>query len=128
LVLLAGLALLATGCSTSRPGGDVVTPTPTEVVGEVPKGPDALPVPVVYQNGDAAAGKTVFSTNCVACHTLSDAGATGTVGPDLDESKPELGLAVDRIANGRGGMPPFKGTLPDKQIADVAAYVVEATS
>ena len=36
--------------------------------------------------GDAAAGKTVFmSQGCGSCHTLSEAAATGTVGPNLDE-------------------------------------------
>ena len=36
--------------------------------------------------GDAAAGKQVFmSTGCGNCHTLSEAGATGTVGPNLDD-------------------------------------------
>ena len=34
----------------------------------------------------AAAGKAVFdSQGCAGCHTLADAGATGTTGPDLDE-------------------------------------------
>lgn len=37
--------------------------------------------------GDAAAGKTVFAANgCGSCHTLSAAGATGTIGPDLDKA------------------------------------------
>jgi cytochrome c oxidase subunit II len=36
--------------------------------------------------GTAAAGRTVFADNgCSSCHTLSAAGATGTVGPDLDK-------------------------------------------
>ncbi len=35
--------------------------------------------------GDAAAGKIVWDDNgCGSCHTLAAAGATGTVGPDLD--------------------------------------------
>jgi len=35
--------------------------------------------------GDATAGKAVFASNgCGSCHTLSAAGATGTIGPDLD--------------------------------------------
>ena len=39
--------------------------------------------------GDAAAGKEVFaSAGCAGCHTLADAGSTGTVGPNLDEAKP----------------------------------------
>jgi cytochrome c oxidase subunit 2 len=35
---------------------------------------------------NVAAGKQVFAANgCSACHTLADAGASGTVGPDLDK-------------------------------------------
>ncbi len=79
--------------------------------------------------GDAAAGKEVFeSAGCASCHTLADAGATGTVGPNLDEAKPPAELVVDRVTNGMGAMPPFSGQLSAEQINDVAAYVVNATS
>ena len=75
-------------------------------------------------SGDAAAGKQVFETaGCVACHTLADAGSTGTVGPNLDEAKPPASLVVERVTHGMGAMPPFKGQLTEKQIQDVAAYV-----
>ena len=91
-------------------GGGETTPTPAE------------------PSGDATAGKQVFeSAGCTSCHTLADAGATGTVGPNLDEAKPPLGLVVERVLNGKGAMPPFKSSLSTKQIADVAAYVVKAT-
>ena len=74
--------------------------------------------------GDAAAGKQVFeSAGCASCHTLADAGATGTVGPNLDEAKPPTTLVVDRVTNGQGAMPSFKGQLSETQIQDVAAYV-----
>lgn len=73
----------------------------------------------------AADGKGIFSTNCAGCHTLADAGATGTVGPNLDQSKPPEELAVDRVTNGQGAMPAFAETLSDEQIAAVAAYVAE---
>ena len=123
------LATVASGCSSSKPGEKVVSPTPATVVGTVPganKPPP--PVPAQYAKGDPAAGKQVFLTvGCKGCHTLKDAGATGTVGPNLDEVKPPLGRVVERVVNGKGAMPPFKGTLSTKQIADVAAYVVKAT-
>ena len=62
--------------------------------------------------GDAAAGKQVFATaGCKSCHTLKDAGATGTVGPNLDQKKPPLDLVVDRVTNGKGVMPSFSGQL-----------------
>jgi mono/diheme cytochrome c family protein len=74
--------------------------------------------------GDATAGKQVFATaGCTACHTLADAGSTGTVGPNLDQAKPPATLVVQRVTNGKGPMPPFKGQLSEKQIEDVAAYV-----
>src|SRR5690348_2257528 len=39
--------------------------------------------------GDAAKGKTVFaSAGCGACHAFKPAGATATIGPDLD-SRPQ---------------------------------------
>jgi mono/diheme cytochrome c family protein len=76
--------------------------------------------------GDAAAGKQVFITNCGTCHTLADAGTTGTVGPNLDDAMPSFDLAVDRVTNGQGVMPPFKDTLSAQQITDVATYVSQA--
>jgi sulfite dehydrogenase len=104
-----------------------VSATPTTVVGTVAQAPTAT-VPAQYKNGDPVAGKTIFKTGpCAGCHTLKDAGTTGTVGPNLDQAKPPLSLVVDRVTNGRGAMPSFKGQFSDKQIADVAAYVVKAT-
>ncbi len=74
--------------------------------------------------GPVAAGKKVFETaGCTSCHTLKDAGAAGTVGPNLDDAKPPKSLVVDRVTNGKGVMPPFKGQLSDAQIEAVATYV-----
>jgi uncharacterized membrane protein len=70
-----------------------------------------------------AEGRTVFTSNCVACHTLADAGSQGTVGPNLDAAHPDASLVRDRVTNGRGGMPPFQGRLSAAQIEAVAAYV-----
>ena len=77
--------------------------------------------------GDPAAGKEVFTANCGSCHTLADAGTTGTIGPNLDESQPSVELAVDRVTNGQGVMPSFADTLSEQQIQDVAAYASTAT-
>jgi cytochrome c6 len=121
------LLLLAAGCSSSKPGEKVVTPTPTTVIGTVPKA-QAASVPAQYQHGDSAAGKKIFTTvGCSGCHTLADANAHGTIGPNLDQAKPPLSLAVERVTKGAGAMPSFKGQLQDKQIADVTAYVVKAS-
>jgi len=68
-------------------------------------------------------GKSIFTTTCGACHTLADAGTSGNVGPNLDSSKPAKELVVDRVTNGRGQMPSFKGSLDEAQIQAVADYV-----
>ena len=75
--------------------------------------------------GDPVAGKAVFlgASACGGCHTLADAGTSGAVGPNLDESMPDNELVLDRVTNGQGGMPAFSSTLTEQQIADVAAYV-----
>jgi mono/diheme cytochrome c family protein len=115
-LILAACGLILAGCS----GGKTVEPRPQTVEGPVPTTPEV--------KGDAVAGKKVFaSAGCASCHTLKDAGATGTVGPNLDQKKPPLDLVVDRVTNGKPPMPAFSGQLSQKQIADVAAYVVQAT-
>ena len=78
--------------------------------------------------GDPVAGEAVFaSAGCGGCHTLTAAGSTGAVGPNLDQAKPEAALVVERVTNGKSPMPSFKGQLSEKQIEDVAAYVVQST-
>jgi mono/diheme cytochrome c family protein len=104
------------------------TPTAPEPQPEPEPGEtETPPPPPAGSEGDPAAGKEVFTTNCGSCHTLADAGTTGTVGPNLDESQPTVELAVDRVTNGQGVMPPFADTLSEQQIQDVAAYVSTAT-
>ena len=79
--------------------------------------------------GDPVAGKQVFlgSSACGTCHTLADAGTTGTIGPNLDDSQPSFELAVNRVTNGQGAMPAFSGQLSEQEIADVSAYVSTAS-
>src|SRR5436190_15618288 len=119
-----GAALLLGGCGSQG----TTAPVPETVVGSVPQPTLEPATPAFKLKGDPVAGKAIFlKAGCKGCHTLSDAGATGTVGPNLDQAKPDYRLATSRVTNGKGAMPPFKGTLTDQQIADVAAYVVKAT-
>jgi mono/diheme cytochrome c family protein len=116
------LLLVAAGCG----GGETVEAQPQTVEGKVPaqKTETTRTTPRSKQKGNATAGKEIFaSAGCGGCHTLSDAGTSGTVGPNLDEAKPSYDLAVDRVTNGQGAMPSFKGRLSQKQIQDVATYV-----
>ena len=80
--------------------------------------------PMPTPPGGGTDGKAIFaSAGCSGCHTLAAAGSTGTVGPNLDDAKPSKELAVDRVTNGQGGMPSFKGQLSEKQIEAVAEFV-----
>ena len=126
IVAIAALALAAVLAGCGAEG--VVAPTPVTVVGALPK-PALEPVtPAFKLKGDPTAGKQIFLTaGCTGCHTLADAKATGTVGPNLDTAKPDYRLATARVTLGKGAMPSFKGQLSDQQIANVASYVVKAT-
>jgi mono/diheme cytochrome c family protein len=69
-------------------------------------------------------GKQVFeSAGCASCHTLKDAGATGTIGPNLDQLKPSDARVEKQVINGGAIMPAFKGKLTPAQIKAVAEYV-----
>jgi mono/diheme cytochrome c family protein len=126
-IALAAL-LVAVGLLVAACGGKVVSPLPSKpTVGTLPTVQKAT-LPAAYKGGDSTAGKQVFlSAGCTGCHTLKDAGATGTVGPNLDQAKPPATLVFTRVTKGAGAMPPFKGKLTTKQIADVIAYVTKAT-
>ncbi len=78
--------------------------------------------------GNAQAGKAIFNEQgCGGCHVLEAAGSSGSVGPNLDEAKPEYDLIVDRVTNGKGVMPAFGDELSEEQIRNVAAYVYQST-
>ena len=100
------------------------TPTETTPTETTPTETETAPTGV---QGDPVAGKAVFLTvaspPCALCHTLSDAGSTGAVGPNLDDASPSYDKVVERVTGGKGVMPSFQGKLTDQQIADVAAYV-----
>jgi cytochrome c551/c552 len=73
-----------------------------------------------------AQGKTLFSSNgCSGCHTLAAAGATGTIGPDLDKQ-----LTSDAQAAGMPLDAFVKESIvdPDKYIAKGFSSGVMPTS
>ena len=121
---------------TVQMAADIVTGADREAVAAYVSSVAGLPVKA-SSSSDAGAssgndasgdtdGKALFaSAGCVACHTLKAAGATGAVGPNLDTTKPAKALVTDRVTNGKGIMPSFKGKLDDAQIAAVADFVSE---
>jgi len=78
------------------------------------------------QGADVAEGRTLFTQQCAGCHTLADAGASGTVGPNLDDLRPSQETTDAQVTNGGGGMPAFGGRLSREQIANISAYVAQA--
>jgi mono/diheme cytochrome c family protein len=128
-IVLISLAAVAPGVLLAGCGSKGVTSaTPVTVVGTLPKPTLDPATPAFKLKGDPVAGKALFlKSGCVGCHTLADAHATGTVGPNLDQAKPDFRRATARVTLGKSAMPSFKGQLSDQQIADVASYVVKAT-
>ncbi len=75
-----------------------------------------------------AAGKAIYTANCVACHR-PDAG--GQIGPNLTDDQWILGGGIKNVFHtlvngGRDGkgMISWKGTLKPKQMQEVASYVL----
>ena len=120
--------------TTGLPGmpADIVTGDDAESVAAYVASVSALPVraePEAVAGGGAqggeADGKAIFAeAGCGSCHTLAAADASGNVGPSLDDTKPPKELVVDRVTNGKGGMPAFKDSYSAEQIAAVADFVV----
>jgi mono/diheme cytochrome c family protein len=124
IVFSCAAAGLLAGCGSQG----VTSPAPETVIGTVAAAPKDPETPAFKLKGDAAAGGKIFqSAGCTGCHTLAAAKSTGTVGPNLDQAKPDYRRATARVTNGKGAMPSFKGQLSDQQIADVATYVVTST-
>ena len=82
------------------------------------------PIPA---GANAIAGASVFrSAGCGSCHTMTAAGASGQIGPNLDDARPDFETVRAKVAAGGGGMPAFSGQLNAAQIRDVAAFVAKS--
>ena len=112
--VLAALALVLAACGGNDSGGGGSSAASTGTSSSTAAG---------GAENASSDGKTVFTANCKGCHTLKDAGATGSVGPNLDDLKPPKATVVRQVNNGGGPMPAFKGKLSDAQIDAVATYV-----
>jgi mono/diheme cytochrome c family protein len=104
VALAGGLVLIAAGCGGGKKPASISEATPS-----------------------AAGAKVFASARCGSCHTLQEARAKGTLGPNLDQLRPSAERVVRQVRNGGAGMPSFRGKLSDRQISDVADFVAAAT-
>lgn len=90
----------------------------------------ALSLAARAEEGEAALGRKVFTEvaqpPCMLCHSLKAAGAAGTIGPSLDELKPDEQRVVQALRKGVGVMPSYTGKLDEKEIEAVAQFVAQA--
>jgi mono/diheme cytochrome c family protein len=131
------------GAEGGEPGATEESPTVTTSPG-VTTAPTESGGTTQAAEGDPAAGKEIFTTSaqppCASCHTLQEAGASGTVGPNLDEVLKGKDAAfihesiVDpgaEIATGytAGIMPTtYAQQLDEKQLADLVAFLEQAVN
>jgi sulfite dehydrogenase len=94
----------------------------------------AAVAPIAAAAGDDsrfAEGRALFvggaKPACAICHTLKEAGASGAVGPSLDELQPDEERVAAAVHGGIGAMPSFATTLSDAQIRAIAHYVAKAS-
>jgi cbb3-type cytochrome c oxidase subunit III len=113
LVALAALVLLSAGCG--------------ETVG------------YTEATGDKTNGKALFTEKCGGCHTLADAGTTGTIGPNLDDAfaesrrnglgestfvqvvRDQIAYSIEETSTGAPGMP--QNLVTGQDAIDVSTYV-----
>jgi mono/diheme cytochrome c family protein len=92
-------------------------------------GGEAAPTTTETQPSPSADGAEIWaSQGCGGCHTLSASDATGTVGPNLDETQLSTEEIATIVTDGRNQMPAFSASLSEEDIAAVAAYVTESAA
>jgi cytochrome c553 len=123
---LAAAVLFVAGCGGG--GGGSATPTTTGGGGggQTTTSGGSGGTGGTVTKGNASNGEILFVTNsCGFCHTLKDVAADGTVGPNLDQTKPSYDLVVERVTNGKAPMPSYKDDISAQDIQDLAAYITK---
>lgn len=75
---------------------------------------------------DPRSGKEVYRQICQACHMADAKGGTGAGTIPALAGNAKLGVAaypITVVVRGKGGMPPFAGTLNPAEVAAVVTYV-----
>jgi mono/diheme cytochrome c family protein len=91
--------------------------------------PAAATQPTTTESGGTASatGRAIFLVSgCGGCHALTAAGASGTTGPNLDQTHPSYARVLAEVSDGGDGMPSFADSLTSAQIRTLARYVSAA--
>jgi mono/diheme cytochrome c family protein len=81
-------------------------------------------------NAEIEMGRQLFKSvmpSCAACHTLEAVEAAGTVGPSLDELKPDAARVETALREGLNAMPSYADMLDDAQIRALARFIDSVT-
>ena len=83
--------------------------------------------------GDPTHGRVVYENYCTGCHQADGTGMNGMLGANftdeerMKKTNDELLESIKIGFKGKNGvMPPWEGTLSDKQMKDVLQYIREA--
>jgi len=87
--------------------------------------------PIAATHASIMRGRKLFQANCVSCHGAQGKGdgpAAAALNPKPADLTAMAGLHPDgdfawKIANGRGPMPAWKGTLTENQIWDLVNFI-----
>ncbi|WP_308636492.1 c-type cytochrome [Paenibacillus silvisoli] len=126
LIATAGLALALSlsACGGNNNAGNNNTGNTTNNGGTTTNTPEASTGNNAGAGGtvDASAAEEVYKANCVGCHA---ADLSGGMGPNLQKIGGTLkrDQISDKIHNGGGGMPAFKGQLSEDEIANLAGWL-----
>lgn len=79
--------------------------------------------PAAIPKAGSGTGQAIFSTRCASCHGADGGGGfgpalAGVVTPRFPNPADQAAV----VANGRGSMPSFAGSLTPEQIAAVVAF------
>lgn len=78
--------------------------------------------------GAAAEGKQIFTQSCGTCHTVADAGTSGTVGPNLDQLGPDRARVLAAIRNGGAGTGAMPANIVTGGEAEAVAEYVSSVA
>ena len=84
----------------------------------------------VFADGMMVLGLDIYNNKaqCGVCHTLQAAGSTGTIGPNLNQLKPQMSQIIAAVTNGIGVMQAWEDILTYEEIEAVAYYVFNSTN